>query len=251
METNRQEREEIEINLWELIRELWSKVGIIILSAFVVAVAVMLFDKVVVTPQYVSTTKMIVLAKQNSDVLTSGDLQASTLLTKDYAELIKSRQVTETVIAQLGLTSGDEAMEHEELLKEMTVEIPADTRIVTISVKDKDPYQACEKANAIRNAAAQHILKVMNTEAVNVAEEANIPQEPSSPSTMKDGVIGGLIGGFLAIAVIVIFYLMNDTIKTSEDIERYLNLSTLGTIPLADGERKSTRSKTMKNRRKK
>ena len=46
---------------------------------------------------------MYVLAKQNNDTLTSADMQTSTLLTKDYAEMIQSRTVTEAVIAQLGL----------------------------------------------------------------------------------------------------------------------------------------------------
>lgn len=243
METNHKANEEIEINLVELIRELWSKAGIIFLSALVMALLVILFETVFVTPKYISTTKMYVLAKQNAETLTSGDLQASTLLTKDYAELVKSRQVTETVIAQLGLNSSNNNMNHEELLEKLTLDTPMDTRVVTISVEDEDPYLAAEIANSIRVVAARHIQNVMNTEAVNTVDQANIPEEPASPKTLRDGVIGGILGAFLGIAVVLLVYLMNDTIKTNDDVERYLHLSTLGTIPLGEGEKKSRRNK--------
>lgn len=250
METNRQEENEIEIDLWELIREIWGKIGYVICAAAAMAMLFILFDKVIVTPQYVSTTKMYVLAQQDSSKLTSSDLQASALITQDYAELIKSRKVTESVISQLGLTSGDEMMTHEQMLAKLTVETTSNTRIVTIKAKDPDPYVACEIANAVRDAAAEHIQNVMMTEAVNVVDEANIPKEPSSPSTMRDALIGGLLGMIIAMAVIVIGYLMNDTIKTSEDIEKYLGLGALGTIPISEGQKKSSKKQNKRARRK-
>ena len=154
------------------------------------------------------------------------DIQTSTSLTKDYAELIKSRTVTEGVIAQLKLD-----MTHEELLKKLSVDTPTDTRVVSITVTDTDPYTAAEIANAVRDIASKHIQQVMDIKAVNVVETANIPDEPSSPSVPKNGVIGGLLGILLAAAVVIIVYLTNDTVKTPEDVEKYLGLSVLGTIP--------------------
>ena len=89
------------------------------------------------------------------------------------------------------------------------------------------------------HAASDHIQNVMNTEAVNVVDEANIPDEPVSPSIKKNGLIGAIAGAFIAIVIIIIVYLTNDTIQTSEDVERYLGVSTLGIIPLAEGQKKS------------
>ena len=222
METNQQNQDEIEIDLLELLRVLWSKIGYVILAALALGLLMVLVSKVFMKPQYESTTKMYVLSKQDSSsTVTSGDLQASSLLTKDYAELIQSRQVVETVIAQLNL------------------DLTYDTRILSITVKDEDPYVASQMADAIRVAAADHIQNVMNTEAVNVVDEANIPDEPVSPSIKKNGLIGAIAGAFIAIVIIIIVYLTNDTIQTSEDVERYLGVSTLGIIPLAEGQKKS------------
>lgn len=235
METNQQNQDEIEIDLLELLRVLWSKIGYVILAALALGLLMVLVSKVFMKPQYESTTKMYVLSKQDSSsTVTSGDLQASSLLTKDYAELIQSRQVVETVIAQLNLD-----LTYEEFLNKITVTTQNDTRILSITVKDEDPYVASQMADAIRVAASDHIQNVMNTEAVNVVDEANIPDEPVSPSIKKNGLIGAIAGAFIAIVIIIIVYMTNDTIQTSEDVERYLGVSTLGIIPLAEGQKKS------------
>ncbi len=218
--------DEVEIELGEVAHVILSKLGIIILSGIIFCLAAIMGSKLVITPQYKSTTKIVVLSKQDSSTLTNQDIQTSTSLTKDYAELIKSRTVTEGVIAQLNLD-----MTHEELLKKLSVDTPTDTRVVSITVKDADPYTAAEIANAVRDVASKHIQQVMDIKAVNVVETANIPDEPSSPSIRKNGVIGGILGIFLAAVIVVIVYLTNDTVKTPEDVEKYLGLSVLGSIP--------------------
>ena len=245
METRQQNNEEMEIDLLELFHVLWEKALVILLAAAAVGLAAMLMTRVFLTPQYESTTKLYILAKQNNDTLTSSDLQASQQLTKDCAEMIKSRRVTEAVISRLGLD-----MKYEELLKKLSVTTAStDTRIITIGVKDEDPYLACDIANEVRDIAAGEIQDVMNVEAANVFEVANIPETPVSPSTIKNTLIGAVLGFVLAVAVILISYLMNDTIRTSDDVERYLGLSTLGTIPLVDGEVKSKKKNKAKRRR--
>lgn len=246
MEQNQQRNDELEIDLWEIIRVLWSRAPVIILSGIVLALVAIAGTKLFITPQYQSTTRMYVLAKQNNDTLTNSDLQTSTLLTNDYAELIQSRTVTEAVIAQINLD-----LTHEELLNKLEVTVPADTRILTISVTDPDPYMARDLANTIRDTASEHIQQVMDVEAVNVADEANIPEQPVSPNTMRNGLIAGVLGCVIAVAVILVQYLTNDTIKTSEDVERYLQLSTLGMIPLDENEKKNSKRDIRKNIKKK
>lgn len=243
METNQQNQKETEIDLLELVRVIWSKKGYIILAAVIMGVLALAVSKLLLTPQYKSTTKMYVLAQQNSSTVTSSDLQASTQLSKDFAEIIQSREVLESVIDQLGLE-----ISYEGLLGKMTVSTGSDTRIVAISVTDEEPETACRIADAIRETAATHIQKVMNMEAVNVVDKANVPKNPFSPNTKKNVLISTFLGAFLAIAVVVVIYLINDTIQTSEDVERYLGVSVLGTIPLAEGEQKSKKRKSGRSR---
>ena len=239
-----QDNDEIEIDVSEIFHVLLNKICVILLAGIIAALAVIAGTLLFITPQYESTTKMYVLSKQDSNTLTSQDMQTSLSLTKDYAELIKSRTVTEGVITQLNMD-----MTHEQLLKKMSVDSATDTRILSISVRDEDPYEACEIANAIRDVAANHIKNVMDIDAVNVVETANIPEQKVSPSIAKNGVIGGVFGAVVAIAIVLITYISNDTIKTQEDVERYLKLSTLGTIPLSEDERKKKKRKKQKKQK--
>ena len=240
---NLQDNTDIEIDVLELFHVLLNKFWIILLTGMIAALAFVGGTILFITPQYQSTTKMYVLSKQDNNTITQQDMQTSLSLTKDYAELIKSRTVTEGVIAQLNLD-----LTHEQLLGKVSVDSATDTRILSITVTDPDPYEACKIANAIRDVAANHIKNVMDIDAVNVVETANIPDQKSSPSISKNGVIGGLLGVLLSVAIILIAYISNDTIKTQEDVERYLGLSMLGTIPLTAADRKKKKKKQKRAR---
>ena len=139
-------------------------------------------------------------------------------------------------------------MTYKKMLNKVSVETSSDSRIVSISVTDEDPYTASEIANAVRDMAAEHIQSVMDIEAVNVVDTANIPNEKASPSLAKNGVIGGLLGVIIAMAAVIIIYLTNDTIKVEEDVERYLGLSVLGSIPFSEKESRSKKKKSRKRR---
>ena len=235
--------DEIEIDLGEVFHLVISKLGVIILSGILLGVLSIIGTMLFITPKYESTTKIMVLNKQDNNTLTSADMQTSTQLTKDYAELIQSRTVLEGVIAQLNLD-----MTYKEMLNKVSVETSSDSRIVSISVTDEDPYTASEIANAVRDMAAEHIQSVMDIEAVNVVDTANIPNEKASPSLAKNGVIVGLLGVIIAMAAVIIIYLTNDTIKVEEDVERYLGLSVLGSIPFSEKESRSKKKKSRKRR---
>lgn len=246
METNLQNEEEIEIDMGELLRYLAGKAGYIILTALAFAVLALAVTTFCMTPRYTSTTKMYVLNRQTNEGVTSSDLQSSTYLTKDYMEMIRSRTVIEAVIADLNLNST-----YENVLGQISVSAASDTRVIAISVTDNDPYEARDIANAVRSAAAAHIQSVMNTEAVTVVDEANIPTKKSSPKTTKNVAMAGGFGLILALAVCVVLYLMNDKVTTAEDVERYLGLSVLASMPLEEDEmrKKKARKKLEKKKR--
>ena len=231
-QNNRDNRDDvIEIDLVELLGVILHNLWIIIVSGVIVAAAALLVSYFIITPKYESVTKIYVISKTNADTMTYSDLQAGSTLTKDYKELVKSRPVLEEVLAETGID-----VELKELEEQITVEVPQDTRIVSITVEDKDPYEARIIADSVRIAASKHIQEVMNTEAVNVVEEASLPIEKSSPSILKNTAIGYAVGLFLAIAIVIINYIMDDTIKTPDDVEKFLGVSVLGSIPYSEND---------------
>ncbi len=240
---NQTRNDEIEIDLLEVFNILISRAWIIIGAGLLLSLVAFAISKFVLTPTYKSTTKIYILNKTESQTVTYSDVQMGTQLTKDYAELINSRYVLEEVIQLLSLD-----MDYGDMLDMVSVDTPADTRIVSITVEDTDPAQAMHIANSIREAASNHIQNVMDIEAVNVVESANMPTEKASPNVMLWTFAGGLIGVFALCAVTLIQYLMDDTVKSSEDVERYLGLSTLGLIPVVTEE--NSRKKKKKKKRK-
>ncbi len=230
--------EEIEINLGEIFAVLLHKIWIIILATVVCGAVAFLYSFFIITPQYESTTKVYILNKQSGSSVTYSDVQLSSTLSKDYEQLVTSRYVIEGVISKLNLDDT-----YEELAARVSASNTDETRIIAITVTDPDPEQAQKIANAVRDLAAQHITQVMDIEAVNVVDNANLPDSPVSPSVPKWTLIGVAIGMIISIAVIVIQHLLDDSIKSSEDIEKYLGISTLAIIPMNEGEQADQQSR--------
>ena len=232
METNQYSNDEIEIDLREVFILLISKMWLIVLAGMLTAVVGFALSAFLIAPTYKSTSKIYILNKQQENTVTYSDVQLGTQLTKDYAQLITSRLVLEKVIEDLNLEEVYEGINYEGMLNKVEVTTPTDTRILSITVTDTDPVMAMNIANCVREAAAVHIKNVMDIEAVNVVETANLPMEKAGPSITKWTIIGGCIGAFLVIAVVLVIFFLDDTIKTSDDVEKYLGLSTLALIPL-------------------
>ena len=223
--------DEIEIDLWEICLVLIHNLALIVSVGIMAALGAFLVTQLFGVPKYESTTKIYILNKQDNNAVTYSDIQLGTQLTKDYAELIQSRFVLEEVVQGMGMD-----LSYEEMKKKVSVTTPTDTRILAITVTDSDPVLAMQTANAIREVAAVHIMNVMDIQAVNVAETANMPMKKAGPSVLKNTLIGGVLGVFLMIAIVLVRFLMDDTVKTPEDVEKYLQLSTLAVIPLNEGE---------------
>lgn len=238
----------IEIDMGEIIGILIHRLWLILLVAIGCAIAGFVFSKFVLPEEFKSTTKIYVLDKDSADssnIYT--DLQVGSQLTKDYAELITSRYVLESVIDTLGIS---DRYDYDDFIEKVSVNTPADTRIVAITVTDTDPYTAQTMANYIREVSAKHIENVMDIDAVNVVEVANLPTEKSSPNCFLWTAGGFAIGAVLVAALLIIHFLVDDTVKTSEDVEKYLGISALGIIPFDENVTQDIGSQNFKKRNK-
>jgi capsular polysaccharide biosynthesis protein len=231
--------EEVVIDLGELAYVLFKRSWIMIIAGLIFALSAGIVSKMVLTPIYTSSTKLYVLSKQNKDTTTTySDLQTGTQLVKDYQVLVKSRPVTEQVIAELNL-----AMTHETLASIITVNLLEDTRIIEIHVNHSDPIVAKEIADQLAEVSAERMVTIMDMDKANVVEPGNLPLYPSSPNVKKNIMLGGMAGAFLAAVIITIFYIMDDSIKNSDDIENHLRITTLGLIPMEESAIHSRRVK--------
>ena len=215
-----------EIDLLELFHVLMGKIWAIILCAVIGVVIAGTYTKLMITPQYAATSTIYVLSNTTS-ITSVADLQLGTQLTADYQLIAKSRTVVNEVIEESGMD-----LTYEGLLSHLTVENPAETHMLKVTVTDPDPASAAELSNIFAKVLTEQVAEVMNTDKPNIAERAVKPAKPVSPNFMKNIMMGGMIGVVLCCAWIVIRYLMNDTIQTEEDVNKYLGVNTLAVIPL-------------------
>ena len=133
-------------------------------------------------------------------------------------------------------------MDYEGFVGTVSVENPTNTRFIYITVRNNDPYMAKTIVDKLTDVSAERMGTIMETEKPNVADYGNVPEHPTSPSLTKNALIGAVLGFILSVGVILVLYLMNDAIQTTEDVEKYLGINTLGLIPLAEGaSKKATR----------
>ena len=234
--------QEYEIDLKEIAIAILDRIWIVISVGIACALLVGIITKVFITPMYTSTTKLYVINKQNSDNnITYTDLQTGNLLTNDYIIQVKGTKVLSQVISELNLTDTED-----ELASRITVSNPENSRFIVISVSDKDPVVAQQIASCVAKVSSGVVKEVMDLEKVNVAEEANLPLEESSPNLKKNVLLGGAAGVFVSLLLIVVFYLLNDRIRTPEDVKRYLGLNTLGQIPILENSGNTKRKQRHK-----
>jgi len=222
------EQEKFEIDVFQLVKVLWKRKFLIVLTAIIAGLAAFAYSTFVIKPQYTSTTRIYVVNRNQADKpgLTNQDLQAGAYLVKDYREIILSQDVLEKVVVDQSLT-----MDAKALGKKVSVTVPADTRIVSISVRDGKPEEASRIANALREVAAQKIISVTKVSDVTTLEEARPATSPSSPNIRRNTIIATIAGvGFVTVIVLLV-ELLDDRVKRPEDIEEVMHLSLLGVIP--------------------
>lgn len=224
-----QKNDVIEIDVREIIGVLMHRIWIILISAIAGGLIFGLVSAYLITPKYTSTSKIYILANSGS-VVSIADLQIGSSLASDYEELIKSRPVVEAVAEKLNLD-----ITYGEMLECVNITNKENTRIVQITVTYPDPVIAKQIANEFANVSRERISEIMKVEKPTKVEEAVVSKKQSSPNNQKNILLGILLGLASSAAVIILRYQLDDTLTSSEDVERYLGLNTLAAIPNEGG----------------
>ena len=209
----------VEIDVLALLHKLWSKKVFILFTAFYVAVFAFLGTYFLIQPTYTSSTRIYVANQTNdSKNISAQDLQAGT-----------SNDVLSEVIKDEKLK-----MTEAELAKKISVNIPTDTRLISISVSAKTGQDAQLLANKVREVASEKIKNVTKVEDVTTLEDAKLPESPSSPNIKRNVLIGAVFGVFLAVVGVLGREILDDRIRRPEDIEETLGMTLLGIVPDTD-----------------
>ena len=237
----------MEIDLLELLMVMKKHLSAILLAGIVGLVIMFAYTSFLVTPLYSASSMMYVMPDNSNSMNSStlSDMQVGQQLTSDYSSMIKSRSFMEDVIKKLNLT-----IDYQQLLGKVEVTNPTSSRILQVTVNDPNPQTAADIANEMASVAESKLKEITGMQAIKIYEEAAVPDRPSSPSLKKNCALGLLAGLVLAMAVVTILYLLDDTIKTEDDIEKYLGMTTLAVLPYNGRKQQRQAQKHKKQRAK-
>ncbi len=214
------------IDLVDLFGFYMSRLMLLITAMIVGAVAAGLITFFLIPNKYTATSRMYMVSASSDSVVNLTDLNIGTSLSSDYVELMQTRPVVEGVIGELGLDYS-----YEQLLRMISLSVVNNTRIVKISVTSTDPREAMNIANQMAKTSQVELPKVMEAPTPTIAEMAVLPTQRSSPSMTKNVALGSVSLLMAALAVLTVIYRMDDTVKTSEDLEKAFGVMPLSVIP--------------------
>ncbi|MDO4938932.1 MAG: Wzz/FepE/Etk N-terminal domain-containing protein [Lachnospiraceae bacterium] len=225
--SNNIDNDYIEIDLLQIFSAIRRHWLIVLLATMICGICTGVYSKFLIVPQYESKAVVFILTKETT--LTSlADLQIGSQLTNDYKVVVTSRTVLQQTIEDLGL---QELYTYKQLRDRISVENPQNTRILEIKAIVPNPEMAKAIVDSIAKNSAEYIADTMEITPPKIIESGEIPDLPTKPNNVKNAMLGALIGFVLAVVIIVLINVLNDSVKNEEDVEKYLGLSVLGSLP--------------------
>lgn len=228
------QKERMQMELKQYFEILLERLWILILLPLVAAAAAAGISFFLLEPVYESNTTLYVINRQMdaNTQLAYNDMLIGQYLVKDYRELIKSRVITSAVIENLKLDGITPA----QLADKISVNLKNDTRILEIRVRDQNPERARDIADEMTKVFAVKVQDLMKVENVSIVDKASLPTAPVEPRPLYNIAIAMFAGLFAAVGIIFLLEYLDDSINTVEDVEKYLDLTVLGTIPAIDAK---------------
>lgn len=237
IEDNVESSKEIEIDLMELFFRLIENAKKIIAGALVGMFIFAAYSFLLATPMYEATCKIYVMSASDSAINLS-DLQIGAALTADYQEIFNTWEVHEQVLQNLGLDYS-----YNELEDMISITNPSSTRILAITVTSDDPAEAAAMANEYAAVASRYISDTMMTDEPSMLSKALEPTDPVSPRKVFNTALGFLLGALVMCAIVTVQFILDDKIKTAEDIRKYTGMPTLAVVPINGDFMSSNREK--------
>lgn len=208
----------------------------IVLIAAICVVLVLAYGTIILTPKYSSTSTLYILKQDNSNdyVYTQADFTMALNIVNDCTYMAKSHEVLDKVISQLNLDTS-----YKELYSSITIENPDNTRILEVTVETADAMQSKKIVDAICRTAADKINDTMGIDQVNVYSAGTVGNNPSNSIQMTTYMLIGIVAAIIVYSAYLIAFILDDKIKTEEDVAKYLGLSVLGEIPNSKNAKKN------------
>ena len=244
METRKENQQNDVIDLKELFFVYVKKWWLLLIGALAGAAIAFSVSRFLITPEYESTAMLYVLSKTTS-VTSMVDFQLGDALAGDFSVIAKSNPVIDQAVEQIREKTGKNYT-RSQVLNMISVN-NQETRILVIKAVSTDPEDASIVANCVADATKDQMANITKSDPPTTVEDAEPAIAPVSPNIVKNTEKGFLLGLVLILAILTLQTVMNDNIKTAEDVQNYLGLNTRVVVPDFGSKRKSRREKKRKD----
>ncbi len=219
-----------ELDLRELFSLFWNKRIKIVLIVLIFIVLGIIYSYFYIVPNYTAVTSLVLVqssSQSGETSINSTDLSMNSKLVSTYSAIIKKNIVLGQVASNLNLDKN----EIEKIKNNVSVASVDDTEIIEIKVKNESPEYATTLANEIAKVFSEKIVEIFNISNIYILDEAEVPTTPSNINHIKDILVFAIIGFIVSAISVLISNMLDNTIKTEEDIEKGTGLFVLASIP--------------------
>jgi capsular polysaccharide biosynthesis protein len=217
------------IDLREIIHAIKKHIFMIIGITAVCTAAAVIVSFYVLKPVYEAKTSIIISkpATQTSTT-TYNDVLMYQNLIKTYSEIAKSKSV-----AKLAAEKLENRYSAQEIMKASDVTPESDTQILTISAMSGNAEDSKEIVKALAESfIAESAVVYPSGNVINIIDEAETPQAPVKPNKRLNTILGLFLGIFVSGGMVMLLELMDRSIRSEEDVAKYLNdVPVIGIIP--------------------
>lgn len=211
----------------KLLTALLSNLIIIIVVTLIFGIVGGYINYYVIHPKYTAYSTFYVLdtksqQKEEDSSTTYSDLRISDLLVADYNVLATSKRVKDKVASNIGIPS----------LAGYKINISSsdNTRVMRMAVVGEDREMTARIANEMVSVFKETVIDIMNVENVNVVDYAEVPRTASSPAKLKNTIFCLAVGFAISSGVVILFELLDNTVKSPEEVEELFELPILANI---------------------
>lgn len=215
------------INLKRIFDILKHRKLLIVFTLIVFTVFGYLYSYEYLVPQYKSKSTLLLIPNTTSETTTNSDLTVNSGLISTYSSIATNSKVLKQVINNLKLD-----LTEDELLSKITVSVIKNTYIIEVVVTDESPRLSAIITRELANVFLNEIQEIYNLNNIGIIDSAQIPSKPYNINHKKDLFIFFCLGIIASFMLIIFIYIFNNKIEKEEEIEKYLHIKSLGSIPL-------------------
>ena len=220
-----------ELDLKELFNIFWSKKVHIILIVLIFIALGVIYTVGFTKPMYTSSTTLVLAGSEGSNgestnTITTTDITLNSKLVSTYSVLVKSKDVLNQVVTNLGIN-----VSWESLKNNVSVSLVDDADVIEIAVTTNNAENSAKIANETAKVFTQKVAEIYNINNVHVVDEAEVSSTPSNINHEKDIIIFAFIGLVVSIIYVLVANMLDTTVKTAEEVEKNFGLPVLAAIP--------------------